>query len=89
MRPTEIAAGGSAGADSARILSLWTDESLAKLPVKKGFRLRGHAMTRLETFCDAAFAFRSVLQRDQRSLPDEPPSSMPSIACSRTLADIR
>jgi uncharacterized membrane protein len=35
----------------------WTDAELAKLPVKGGFRLRGLAMTRLETFADAAFAF--------------------------------
>lgn len=35
----------------------WTDAELAELPVKGGFRLRGLAMTRLETFADAAFAF--------------------------------
>lgn len=35
----------------------WTPENLAKLPVKKGFRLRGESMTRLEVFSDAAFAF--------------------------------
>ena len=37
--------------------NFWTDAELAKLPVKGGFRLRGLAMTRLETFADAAFAF--------------------------------
>jgi len=33
------------------------DGNLAQCPVKNGFRLRGHAMTRTETFTDAAFAF--------------------------------
>jgi hypothetical protein len=31
------------------------------LPVKEGFRLRGTAMTRIETFTDAAFAFALTL----------------------------
>lgn len=35
----------------------YTEESLAQLPVKNGFRLRGEAMTRIEVFSDAAFAF--------------------------------
>ncbi len=35
----------------------WTDDRLAALPVKHDVRLRGLEMTRLETFCDAAFAF--------------------------------
>lgn len=35
----------------------WQEESLNKLPVHKGFRLRGESMTRLEVFSDAAFAF--------------------------------
>ena len=39
----------------------WTDDRLAALPVKGGFRLRGLEMTRLETFCDAAFAFAVTL----------------------------
>jgi len=39
----------------------WTSEQLAALPVKDGFRLRGLDMTRLETFCDAAFAFAVTL----------------------------
>jgi len=30
---------------------------LSRLPVQLGFRLRGEAVTRLETFVDAAFAF--------------------------------
>ena len=34
---------------------------LATLPVKDGFRLRGEAVTRLETFVDAAFAFAVTL----------------------------
>ena len=36
---------------------IYTEESLAQLPVKSGFRLRGEAMTRIEVFSDAAFAF--------------------------------
>lgn len=39
----------------------WTDEELAALPVRDGVRLRGLDMTRLETFCDAAFAFAVTL----------------------------
>ena len=35
----------------------WTEQELARLPVRSGFRLRGLEMTRLETFADAAFAF--------------------------------
>lgn len=35
----------------------WTDEKLAALPQRDGFRQRGLTPTRLETFCDAAFAF--------------------------------
>lgn len=34
---------------------------LSKLPVQQGFRLRGMAVTRLETFVDAAFAFAVTL----------------------------
>ena len=34
---------------------------LDALPVKDGFRLRGEAVTRLETFVDAAFAFAVTL----------------------------
>jgi uncharacterized membrane protein len=34
---------------------------LESLPVKDGFRLRGEAVTRLETFVDAAFAFAVTL----------------------------
>ncbi len=34
-----------------------TEKSLAQLPVKNGFRLRGESMTRIEVFSDAAFAF--------------------------------
>jgi uncharacterized membrane protein len=39
----------------------WTDARLADLPVKEDVRLRGLEMTRLETFCDAAFAFAVTL----------------------------
>jgi uncharacterized membrane protein len=35
----------------------WTDEALATLPVRDGVRQRGLTPTRLETFCDATFAF--------------------------------
>ena len=35
----------------------WTEEKLAKLPTKGGFRMRGENMTRIEVFSDAAFAF--------------------------------
>jgi len=35
--------------------------SLKALPVRRGFRLRGSEMTRLETFADAAFAFAVTL----------------------------
>ena len=34
---------------------------LSKLPVQQGVRLRGEAITRLETFVDAAFAFAVTL----------------------------
>ena len=34
---------------------------LSRLPVHHGFRLRGEAVTRLETFVDAAFAFAVTL----------------------------
>jgi len=39
----------------------WTDQQLRDLPVRSDFRLRGLEMTRLETFCDAAFAFSVTL----------------------------
>ncbi|MCP4574049.1 MAG: DUF1211 domain-containing protein [bacterium] len=39
----------------------WTDERLGDLPVRNGVRQRGVDMTRLETFCDAAFAFAVTL----------------------------
>jgi len=39
----------------------WTEAKLAELPVKGGVRQRGVDMTRLETFCDAAFAFAVTL----------------------------
>ena len=36
---------------------VWTDARLAELPVHAHVRQRGLEITRLETFCDAAFAF--------------------------------
>jgi uncharacterized membrane protein len=42
-------------------MSQWTDERLRELPLKQGVRQRGLSMTRLETFCDAAFAFATTL----------------------------
>ena len=39
----------------------WTEQTLAALPVKTGFRLRGESMTRLEVFSDAAFAFAMTM----------------------------
>ena len=35
----------------------WTEQSLARLTTKNGYRLRGESMTRIEVFSDAAFAF--------------------------------
>lgn len=35
----------------------WTEESLSSVPSRGGYRLRGEAMTRIEVFSDAAFAF--------------------------------
>ena len=40
---------------------LWTEEDLRQLPESDGFRLRGAAMTRLETFVAAAFAFAMTM----------------------------
>ena len=39
----------------------WTEEKLAALDVVNGFRMRGPGSTRLETFCDAAYAFAVTL----------------------------
>jgi uncharacterized membrane protein len=39
----------------------FTEKQLNNLPQTHGFRLRGTAMTRLETFTDAAFAFATTL----------------------------
>lgn len=38
-------------------MNAWTEEKLAELPVRDRVRQRGLAATRLEAFCDAAFAF--------------------------------
>lgn len=49
----------------------WTDEELARLPVRDGVRQRGQAPTRLETFCDAAFAFAvTILVISSGGVPD-------------------
>jgi len=40
---------------------VWSKEQLAALQVHDGVRLRGLEITRLETFCDAAFAFAVTL----------------------------
>ena len=42
-------------------MTRWTDEQLQALPRRNGFRLRGLAMTRLEAFTDAAFAFATTM----------------------------
>jgi uncharacterized membrane protein len=48
----------------------WTDEQLRALPRHDGFRMRGLAMTRLEAFTDAAFAFATtMLIISQRGIP--------------------
>ena len=39
----------------------WTKESLARLTVRDGFRLRSENMTRLEVFSDTAFAFAMTM----------------------------
>jgi uncharacterized membrane protein len=39
----------------------FTEQQLAEMPTKDGFRQRGMEMTRLETFTDAAFAFAVTL----------------------------
>jgi uncharacterized membrane protein len=38
-------------------VNTWTEKKLAELPVRDRVRQRGLAATRLEAFCDAAFAF--------------------------------
>lgn len=49
----------------------WTDDDLARLPVRDGVRQRGLAATRLETFCDAAFAFAvTILVISGGGVPD-------------------
>ncbi len=39
----------------------WTKDTLAMLPIERGFYLRGLSMTRIETFVAAAFAFSITL----------------------------
>ena len=40
---------------------IWTEEQLAQLPKKDGFRMRGLETTRLDTFIDAAYAFATTM----------------------------
>ncbi len=40
---------------------LWSERDLEEAPNRRGFRIRGSEMTRLETFTDAAFAFAVTL----------------------------
>ena len=55
--------------------SLPTDAELAALPRRDGFRLRGLATTRLDTFVDAAFAFgATVLLISSGDLPRDYPA---------------
>src|SRR5947207_7581666 len=62
---------------------------LDALPRLRGFRLRGIAMTRLETFIDAAFAFAiSMLVISAQQIPDDIASllaafkNVPTFICS-------
>src|SRR3981189_1470353 len=62
---------------------------LEALPRLRGFRLRGRAMTRLETFIDAAFAFAiSMLVIAAQQIPDDIASllaafkNVPTFICS-------
>ncbi len=48
-----------------------TDRQLADLPTRDGFRLRGLATTRIETFTDAAFAFALTLLVLATDVPDD------------------
>ena len=48
---------GLAGRSDSLLDMKWTEESLSTLPTGGGYRLRGEAMTRIEVFSDAAFAF--------------------------------
>lgn len=52
-------------------MNAWTDTSLAALPVRGGVRQRGLETTRLDTFCDAAFAFAvTILVISSGGVPD-------------------
>lgn len=46
----------------------WNEQDLGRLPVKKGFRMRGMEMTRLETLVDAGIqaGHRHEMQEDRR-----------------------
>ncbi len=47
--------------EGSSLSSQWSPEHLSALPIKGGVRQRGVEITRLETFCDAAFAFAVTL----------------------------
>src|SRR5262249_52824720 len=56
----------------AQEISSGLPSDLASLPRLRGFRLRGIAMTRLETFIDAAFAFAiTMLVIAAQQIPDD------------------
>ncbi len=67
----------------------WTKDSLSRLPIKDGFRLRSENMTRLEVFSDTAFAFAmTMLVVSVGSIPQNLPElilalkSVPAFALS-------
>jgi len=65
LAPWPASLGAVVGAPPVRLARgdtvIWTDERLDSLEVVHGFRMRGTEMTRLETFCDAAYAFAVTL----------------------------
>jgi hypothetical protein len=58
--------------ERAREIASGLPSDLDSLPLLRGFRLRGIAMTRLETFIDAAFAFAiTMLVIAAQQIPDD------------------